>query len=277
MMRWRAETIAKDPASDWKTPINFYGLVLDENNQPLSGANVKWITTTIAGNGKGTTTSGSDGRFFIGTTGKEMNVMVQKDGYRTVERGANFEFAAFFQDNYYDHDEGNPVIFHLRKIPPFEPIYIRMGTIRDNLVGTKITIDPKTGGIIQGESAEGMWIQFMPGPQNAPDRGQYDIVLGTDSGGGAILVTGDSDENAPTTGYQTSLDTQTSVDYDGHRFINMKAFFKDGTGNYGSMSLDIELGGNKLTMGYLLKYNPSGGTSLSAPVHSEFQINKNSY
>jgi hypothetical protein len=57
----------------------------------------------------------------------------------------------------------------------------------------------------------------------------------------------------------------------------MKAFFKDGVGHYGSMSFDIELGGNKLTLGYVLKYNPSGGTSLSAPAHSSFQINKNAY
>jgi hypothetical protein len=277
MLQWRAATIAADPASDWKTPIKFDALVVDETNQPLADAKVQWITTNVRGNGYGDAISGSDGRFSIDTNGKGMDVLVQKDGYRTVERGANFEFADFTNDNYYDNDKEHPFVFHLRKIPPFEPIYIHTGIFREKLEGNKVTVDPETNRQTFGTLPEGMWIQLTPGPHNGADHEQYDIVLGTSSGRGVILVTGDSDEKAPDVGYQNPLDTQVKVDYDKSRFINMKAFFADGAGHYGSMTLDIELGGHKLTLGYYLKYNPGGGSSLSAPAHSEFQINKNAY
>jgi len=203
-----------------------------------------------------------------------LQVIVTKEGYRTVERNPGFEFAAFYADNYYDHDRSNPVIFHLRKIPKAEPIYIIFGGSRNNPIGEKLSINTRSSGVVQGEQPEGMWIQFVPGPQNGPGNEQYNIILGTAPGGGVSLVTGDADELAPQSGYQSPFDTQQMAAYDGSRFTNMKAFFKDGKGNYGSVDFDIELGGHKLTLGYLLKYNPSGGRSLVGTRGSAFQINK---
>ena len=122
-----------------------------------------------------------------------------------------------------------------------------------------------------------MWFQFIPGPQNGADREQYDIVFGTASGGGVILVTGDADEYAPESSYENPLDSQLMIDFEGDRIIKRKVFFKDGAGHYGSFSFDAKLLAHNVTLTYLLKYNPSGGRSLSAPPQSEFQINKNAY
>jgi len=274
MLQWLAAMNAQDRAFEWKRPINFDGLVLDENNQPLPDANVAWLTTTVRGNGHGTTISGGDGRFSIDTTGKILEVKVTKESYRTVEANVGFEFAAFYADNYYDGDKEHPAIFHLRKIPTPEPIYIFFGEGRKNLVGDKISIKTRSSGVIHGEQPEGMWIQFVPGPQNEPGREQYDIMLGTAPGGGVIFVAGDADAMAPESGYQTSFDTQVMADYDGNRFSKMKAFFKDEKGHYGSVDFDIELGGHNLIFNYFLKYNPNGGRSLSASRGSGFQINK---
>jgi len=274
MMNWRAEQLAKDPAFDWKTSIKFDGLVLDENNQPLPGAQVKWNTTTAQGNGNGETVSGADGRFFIGTSGKVMLVSVTKEGYRTLPKPYDFEFSAFYQDNYYDNDKEHPATFHLRKIPPAEPIYITHGGGQNDLVGDQISIKTRSSGVVHGEQLEGMWIQFVQGPQNGPGREQYKIILGTSQGGGVILATEDADEMAPQSGYQTPLDTQIIADYIGHRFISVKAFFKDGAGHFGSVTFDIELGGHNLVLRYFLKYNPSSGRSLSATQGSDLQLNK---
>ena len=67
MLDWRFQQNARDPLSDWKTHIEFNGLVVNESNQPLSGATIVWDTTTADGNNNGSTTSGPDGRFLVDT------------------------------------------------------------------------------------------------------------------------------------------------------------------------------------------------------------------
>jgi len=165
-MRWRIQKNAADPLSDWKTPIQVDGLVIDEKNKPLPGVNVDWITTNMKGNGRGSTSSGPDGRFFINTTGKGIELHPAKEGYRWAEGSGNFEFANFSDSNYYNHDKDHPAVFNLRKIPAPEPVYIRRGQSRNIVLGDKISINPVTGQLGVGALPEGMWIQFLPGPQN---------------------------------------------------------------------------------------------------------------
>jgi len=275
MMHERAEQIAKDPNSEWKTPIEFYGIVVDENNQPLSGATAKWGTTTLEGNGHGEAISGSDGRFSIQTVGKFMSVDVQKEGYRTAEYNQGYEFSAFFQDNYYDGDKEHPTIFHLHKIPPFEPIYIWNKQVRNanHLIGSQSTFNPQTGQLSVGSGREGISMQLVPGSENTPDQLQFDIILMT-SGGGVLKADDPRADQAPEGGYTNPSDQKLTLDASRQRIVETTVFFKDGAGNYGKFYLDMELLGHELSIIYHLRYNPHGGTSLSAPQGSEFQINK---
>jgi hypothetical protein len=264
MWSWYLWAKAKDPSMDWKSPIEFYGIVVDQDNNALPDADVNWITTNMQGNGRGTTISGPDGRFFIGNTlGKVMSVSVRKNGYRSVENVQGFEFSDFTRDNFYVSDADHPVTFHLRRRPTPEPYYGWSG-LSDNIMSptSPLSIKGTTGEISPGEASNGMWIQFVPGPQNQWNHQQYNIVVGTSGGNGVILQAPNGDPVAPSIGYQNPLNTNMILDSQGSRSLNVNTFFKDGTGNYGATRLTIQVVDNAISIRYDIKYNPNGGNVL---------------
>ena len=225
-MRDRMEAIARDPAHDWKSKIDFQGMVIDQDNQPLASAAVSWQTTTTNGNGEGTTSSDGNGRFSIKTSGKVMVIVVTKEGYQSSDGLQGFEFANFTDDDYYDSDLDHPVLFHLRKIPAAEPIYIWRGRSRRDLINAKTSIDPVTGKVSPGEVPGELWMELVPGPQNKPGQIQYNVILGAGSGAGVLVVAIDADSIAPETGYTTLVDTQQMIGFDNSGELKLRAFLK---------------------------------------------------
>lgn len=124
---WWNEQSERDPQFEWKMPISFFGKVVDEQGQPVSGTKVtlQWTDLSQSGTTEKTLISGADGRFELtGVTGKNLAVIqIQKDGYYRADSAVqqSFEYAAFFEASYHRPDRGNPVVFRLRKqgtVPP---------------------------------------------------------------------------------------------------------------------------------------------------------------
>jgi len=147
------ERLMKDPTSEGKIPLNFYGKVVDQDNQPVTGAKVHlgWNTNGVPG---GTayleTSSDGNGLFSLtGQHGKMLEVRVDKEGYYTVEGGAGalaFEYAYPASPNYYEPDSNNPVIFHLRKKGEGAKLFSK------NLVIHLNATSPQTGvNLMQGD------------------------------------------------------------------------------------------------------------------------------
>lgn len=131
--RWKEYEAKRrlDPAWEWKVPIEFFGKVIDENNQPVAGATIEcaWSGTPekYGGDGVGhrTLTSDSSGLFSLtGVEGKGMTVHVSKEGYyrRSASNGW-FEYAGFWEPSFIEPDRSRPVLFHLVKRPEAEPTY----------------------------------------------------------------------------------------------------------------------------------------------------------
>ena len=102
---------------DWRTPINFYGKVVDERGEPVAGANISfgWTDLSPEGYSRATTTSDANGLFFLeGRTGKHLSVAVSKEGYYTSWSNVDSFFYAGENENFVP-DRNAPVIFHLRK------------------------------------------------------------------------------------------------------------------------------------------------------------------
>ncbi len=116
------QRVNADHQYDWKVPLNFYGKVVDENNQPVAGAtaHLQWNTIGIAGGtAEEQATSDGNGLFSLtGQHGKVLGVRVDKEGYYTVDGGAgdvSFEYANPSLAWWHEPDSNNPVVFHLRK------------------------------------------------------------------------------------------------------------------------------------------------------------------
>jgi hypothetical protein len=109
----------KDPVYDWKQPINFYGKVVDENEQPVEGAaaHFKWTDLSANGTSEYQTVSDAAGLFAMeNQKGKRLSVTVSKAGYYSAAdaRLASFEYANPY-DGKFTPDPNRPVILHLRK------------------------------------------------------------------------------------------------------------------------------------------------------------------
>jgi hypothetical protein len=112
------ENVRADPMYDWKQPINFYGVVVDDTKQPIAAASVDYTWSTVAARGTLSKHGETDssGTFSIHETGKRISITVSKDGYYTTpsERLRSYEYANP-GDGLFVPDPNNPVVFHLRK------------------------------------------------------------------------------------------------------------------------------------------------------------------
>ncbi len=92
---------------------------MDESDQPVKGATASFVWTDMSPQGSSAAEVESDGSgsFSLeGVQGKRLQVRVSKKGYYPNPNNSfSFEFAAFFEQNYYKPDRENPVIFRLRK------------------------------------------------------------------------------------------------------------------------------------------------------------------
>lgn len=110
-------------------PINFYGKVLDSNGVPIQGAKIRfqWTDMSAKGTSEKITESASDGTFsLIGESGKRLGVNVTKSGFHAGSKSfGSYEYAAFFEWNFHESDETNPIIFQLVKTINAEPLLVR--------------------------------------------------------------------------------------------------------------------------------------------------------
>jgi len=111
--------IKADPQYDWKRPINFWGRVVDENNEPVANASVHFEWNDISAKGTSDADTVSDGNGFFSLTdrrGKRLYVDVAKEGYYSSgnSRGSAFEYANP-ADGLFTPDQNNPIVFHLQK------------------------------------------------------------------------------------------------------------------------------------------------------------------
>lgn len=106
-----------------QTPIEFYGIVLDQNGNPVPAAKV---TVSVFDNmtkaSPLNTISDASGKFTIRSKGMGLRIEITKAGYYYVEPGGElkastqgFDFGADLGRGVNKSDSSSPIIFHLRK------------------------------------------------------------------------------------------------------------------------------------------------------------------
>ena len=199
------QNVRADPLYDWKQPINFYGMAVDENNQSVAGASVDYTWSTLSTNGtlaKHEITDGS-GLFQIHETGKRIGITVSKEGYYTTpsERLRSYEYANP-GDGLFTPDQANPVVFHFRKkgeaaqlIHGLKLFGSRQGTLSYvDLATAKAALTPPGDLTVQSTRSE----------RNADKKFDWTFTLGV-PGRGLIESTNEFMFLAPDSGYQPSF------------------------------------------------------------------------
>jgi hypothetical protein len=266
--RWKEREMKRriDPEYEWKMPINFFGRVVDENEQPVSGASIvaQWSDLSASGATNETTFTDDQGLFSItGKTGRGITIRVSKDGYYTPKRQQiSFDYAGFWEADYYEPNPNNPVLFYLRKKNQGEAL--RSGEIRPTIPanGTPVRFDLLNGGKASPEGQ--LEIAAVTNTEKYPPRIFDWRATITVPGGGLIEYNAEFPFEAPEDGYQPNaeFDMPTNVQ-DWKRLIEKSYFIKFGSPpRYGRIQIGIDGSSQKAAVTYWV--NPSGSRNLEA-------------
>jgi hypothetical protein len=236
--------------TEWQAPINFYGKVVDESNNPVSGAGVQfgWSETPrdYAGH-TSTTTSDTAGLFELhGVHGPSLEVSVGKQGYDTSHRDTTaFTYAI---SGHFSPDPFNPVVFHLRKkregtdlITVDYPGFAHIAQLRHD--GTPIDLDLFSGQKVS--AGNGTLHLTLERELVAKNVRKYNWRLGISVPNGGIMETYEEFPfEAPQNGYQPDIVVDMpSTSANWHEEMRAKYYILLPNGNYGRIDF------------YLLAYN----------------------
>lgn len=196
----------------WRTPIEFYGIVVDQSNNPVAGASIQFVCSDLSKTGTSYYNAESDANGMFSLTGvlrKGISVQVSKEGYYASRRDRDsFEYA-FNGGNNFVPDAGNPVIFHLHKKGQGAQLTTSAYGMRDDFPvlvprdGTPVNVDlierkTDVSGDLQLSQIKPDWSQL----QQATN---WSFHMNLSDGG----FVGEDDAfqfEAPETGYESTID-----------------------------------------------------------------------
>ncbi len=266
--QWWNEQRRKDRKFEWKMAINFYGRVVDETGVPVPNATVKfqWNDTSSQGTSYSDAVSDAGGNFSLNcATGKMLEVRVSKKGYRSAESNNDgFEYAAFFEKNYYTPDAANPVIFQLRKKARAEPLLTRQTLYGFKIDGSPAYIDLMTGRKSFDASNADVAIS-VERPVKAAKPFDWSLKI---QGMGDTTVIESQDGlafEAPRDGYQKELKyTMGATDTEWRSSVNKRIFVRGRNGQlYALLQADVmPLYNDKAAIDLTVYVNPNGSRNL---------------
>jgi len=250
--------------NEWRTPIKFYGRVIDENTNPVANADIHFVWTDLSttGNSEKQTTSDTKGQFSLNnTTGKNLIVTVSKQGYYAYQPfGAAFNYAG--QNENFVPDAANPIIFRLKKKGIAEPLVVIENNFQISISGKPLEIDLKTGMAVPPGQGNIVAEFVKQSPQNPDDR-LYDWSFEiTVPNGGLVLSTAELDFSAPMDGYKPSdlVEMKSSLGDNWESRMKRQYFVRLSDGNYARIVLDLMAHNGSLKIQAFT--NPSGSRNL---------------
>ena len=264
MWDWWFYTDKHDPQFQWKTPLSFYGRVIDQHSRPILNARVALAWNDINGSQQRNTVSGEDGRFDLtDVMGKVLSVQVGKDGYAgapsSTKRG--FEYSEFWNGDFYVPDKDNPVLFRLWKLEEAEPMYFWNKLKKVTVDGQKVWFDTKTGAF--GASGD-VAFSTKRGTTFAPRQFDWSLTIEAAPGGGIALRNEELMFEAPEGGYQQSWTQDISGKDESYTIDKVVKFYlKTADAKYAAMQADIgHMTVPEAEVDLVAYVNPSGSRNL---------------
>lgn len=186
-----------------ETPMDLYGIVLDEKDQPIADAIVRISWNPLKGDtNEVMLKSDSNGRFaFTGRKGRYVNVDVKKEGYDVVLGDRSrlpFNFAAIPGQQGYRSNPNRPEVFRLRKQGKGAPLVRGYSIINLPPDGSTI-VDLNTGQVSPTGDLE---FALKRSRNELPFAWEAQARIET---GGFVKAEGQFPFTAPESGYQQEL------------------------------------------------------------------------
>jgi hypothetical protein len=235
----------KDPDIEWKTPIEFYGKVVDQDGKPVEGgiADVIWTDMSAKGSSQMEVTSDADGLFSItGIRGKGMTVQVNKDGYyrQLTDTKSIFEYAGFWEPSYHVPDKSKPVLFRLRKKgEAAELLHYGPTLFGAKPDGSPVIFDLATGRKTSGNGD--VSVRVAKGARNADKQFDWEVTLeGVGSGAGLVESKDEFMVEAPEESYQPNWKFVQKAGAEGYQSeMQAKFFVKTAGGQFARIEVRV--------------------------------------
>lgn len=253
-----------------KTPIDFFGIVVDQHDQPVPGAQVVYsiVSTLDFVNPKQQTgeVSGADGRFSVlRRQGASIFVKVSHPDY-LFSPSAQKTFSFYENPNAVEKEQlpsrEQPAVFRLIKKGDAEPLLKQKQVLR-NVPKNGQAVGVGLSGKKSGDATIQAWTS--PRPTGAANNAPFDWKVRVEVPGGGLVAYEDAYQfEAPQDGYAPSVEFAMPVGgIDGKwrdRFEETY-FVKLANGNYARMRFQMIAGGAHFAV-VESYYNPSGSRNL---------------
>jgi hypothetical protein len=244
----------------WQAPLLYFGKVVDEGNQPISGVQVSYGANSMNESRTevyttGTVTTDERGIFKIdGVRG--INLMVQlshPNYYPYPENSTGFDKRSVPKKGYFSDSEENAELFRMHSKGDPVPLIFRRGGFHTPNDGT-VAHFPLRGNT-RAEILGQLQIQGWSGLRSDANPYDWKVQLNLPNGG-IIEFTNYFDSVAPEAGYSTSVDVEVS----GGEMIRKTYFLKVPAG-YIRFKLEVIMGKDMFVSGDYY-FNPDGSRNL---------------
>jgi hypothetical protein len=181
-------------------------------------------------------------------TGDGVSVAVEKPGYYSSKMDrSDFEYAAFWEENFYQPNPSDPVVFHLRKIGAAEPLIYREREVKI-AVGSQATV-------ILNQQAQ-LQINLLINSRPIEKTWSASVTV---NGGGLQPALDEFPFEAPTAGYKKSmiLDTKTPKPPTWVNLYEGGAFYIMAGQDFGRIELEMIPGKDWLRVKSWINPNPN--------------------
>ncbi len=239
----------------FRTPITFYGKVVDDKGNPVAGAKIKLSPdSNMDPNGPQPDyeqTSDANGLFSItGVHGMGLVVQVSKEGYYSEgqDSGGVFDYAVTDAGDKPPHpNQNDPAVFVLRKMGETEALIVQKRDVKISRTGIPITMDLRTGKTF-GDHSSDIRVQAWTNDQgHVPGtfmRYDWKCIV-TVPGGGLQPRAGEFDFQAPADGYKPSDEIAMSAkDPHWRSEATREYFLKLANGDYARIKFTMYPGGD---------------------------------
>jgi hypothetical protein len=266
----RVEQIKKsleEGKNEWRAPINFYGRVINESNSPVSAANIHFIWTDLSptGNSEKLATSDENGFFtLLDATGKNLIVTVSKVGYYSYQpSGAAFNYSG--ENHNFVADQGNPIVFRLRKRGEGAALVHYDKSFRLPRDGTPVLIDLATANVTtSGQNT--LQVEGWTQDSQKKEGWKYDWKCRVSVPGGGLQI---YDEQfpflAPESNYipEDVIDMPVTNGVPWSYIVHRNFYVHTADGKFGRMIFTMVAGGDNFCE-LNLYFNPTGSRNLES-------------
>jgi len=256
--------------------IQFYGKVVDESNQPIEGAGVRFVWAQMWPLPEGTPStnviSDQEGLFSItGVVGSRLGVHVSKGGYYYVKslNSDSFNYSSLPGMTPFRPDPKNPILFHLRKKGPgADLISATLMKVKIPLDGMPVNIDFFNRN--SGGSGQLRLSQIKPSYEGWKQATVWSFKMEIPYGG-FVEQNDEFPIEAPETGYQPVIEFDFKAgqpDWNTHFTKNYYIVF----GNppcYGRLTIETDISWNSAHITYTV--NPDGSRNLESDPNNAIQ------